>query len=323
MGRRFALWAFAGWLAVTLMWWLLAFAPLAEPPVWLADARSVCFGTLPNGLPSTYGWMGLVASPLTMLAFLLAVWGRPLVEEGRRLAASSSGRLLLLLVAIGPLAGLGWVGVRVVEARELDRAFALEGLDDPADDPRGSLPADLLPGDDPAPELALVDQHGQSIDLAMLSGRPVLLTFAFAHCKTVCPLVVETVRRAADRLCVPGTTTSPVVVVVTLDPWRDTPSSLPGLATAWHLDATSFGGEAHVLSGEVAAVEAVLDAYGMPRGRDAKSGDLVHPARVVVLAGDGTLAYQLDNPSIDWLVSAVERARGGDGSPSEAFSARR
>lgn len=307
MGRRFALWAFAGWLAVTLMWWLLAFAPLAEPPVWLAEARSVCFGTLPNGLPSSWGWMGLIASPLTMLAFLLAVWGRFLMEEGRRLAAAPLGRLVLLAVVALPLAGLGWVGVRVAEARELDRAFALERLDIPVEDPRGPLPADRLPGGDPAPELALIDQHGQIVDLASLAGRPVLLTFAFAHCKTVCPLVVETVRRAAQPLDAPGAEARPVVVVVTLDPWRDTPSSLPGLVGAWHLDPAGFDGEAHVLSGEVAAVEAVLDAYGMPRGRDAKTGDLVHPARIVVLAGDGTLAYEFDNPPVGWLVEAVER----------------
>ena len=62
-----------------------------------------------------------------------------------------------------------------------------------------------------------------------------------------------------------------------------------------------------MLSGEVAAVEAVLDAYAMPRARDTKTGDLVHPARIVVLDGHGNLAYTFDNPPVGWLVEAVER----------------
>ena len=83
---RFALWAFVAWLAVTLMWWALAFAPLPAPDAWLASVRSVCFGIQPNGLPEPWGWAGLIVSPLAMLGFLLAVWGRELLEQLRGLA---------------------------------------------------------------------------------------------------------------------------------------------------------------------------------------------------------------------------------------------
>ena len=81
------------------------------------------------------------------------------------------------------------------------------------------------------PPLPTVDQHGATFDLAQLSGRPVLLTFVFGHCPVICPNLTSTLKRAS--LAYPGT--PPPVVVVTLDPWRDTPAALPGLLSKWGL----------------------------------------------------------------------------------------
>ena len=92
------------------------------------------------------------------------------------------------------------------------------------------------------------------------------------------------------------------VLVVTLDPWRDTPRTLPTLANGWNL-----GANAHVLSGPVDDVMAVLDQYNVPRQRDEKTGDVTHPALVYVLDKNGDLAYGFNNPNADWLATAVER----------------
>ena len=78
----------------------------------------------------------------------------------------------------------------------------------------------------------------------------------------------------------------PRLVIVTLDPWRDTPSRLPSLAESWQL-----GEDASVLSGDPDAVDAVLDAYQVPRERDATTGQVAHPALVYVLDARGTLAF--------------------------------
>ena len=134
-------------------------------------------------------------------------------------------------------------------------------------------------------------------------GRPVLLTFAFAHCQTICPVVVETVRKAAAEM----PELEPTVIVVTLDPWRDTPSSLPSLVESWRLGESQ---DAHVLSGEVEEVLAVLDAWNMPHERDPKTGDVTHPALVHVLAPDGTLGYTFNGPPVAWVVEAARRVSG-------------
>ena len=125
------------------------------------------------------------------------------------------------------------------------------------------------------------------------------MTFAFAHCRTVCPVVVRTVREAAHRLGGAAT-----VVVVTLDPWRDRPSALPSMLTAWQLDDLPA---AHVLSGEVEQVLKTLDVWNMPIQRDERTGDVTHPALVYVVAADGALAYSFHNPPVEWVVEAVER----------------
>ena len=72
---------------------------------------------------------------------------------------------------------------------------------------------------DAAPALALVDQTRPDRHARAFRGRPVLVTFAYAHCETVCPLVVADVmslaaarpRRIARRPCsssrsIPGAT---------------------------------------------------------------------------------------------------------------------
>ena len=68
----------------------------------MARARAVCFGTLANGLPDTFGWMGLILSPACMLGFLLAVWWRELGRELRRLAGTNAGRLVLIATVVVP-----------------------------------------------------------------------------------------------------------------------------------------------------------------------------------------------------------------------------
>ena len=303
--RQFPLWAFGAWLAITVGWWALAFAPLPAPEAWLAQARAVCFGTLPNGLPDTWGWGSLIVSPLAMLGILLAVWGSDLKEGIGRLADKRLGLIAIGIVAGIPFAGLLWVGHRVVEARALDSALATE-----AD--FGALPAAYPRGTDRSPELALVNQDGERVTIESLEGKPTLVTFAFGHCLTICPVVVNTVRQAAIAL----PAVDPSIVVVSLDPWRDTPSSLASLLEAWKL--TEFS-NAHVLSGEVDEVLAVLDAWNMPIQRDEKTGDISHPAFVVVLDSDGNRAYSFSGPPTEWVVEAVRRVATTDG-PSIAGS---
>ncbi len=256
-------------LAVTAVWWALALWPLpAEAPAWLARTRLVCFGAAPHTLPTGAGWAVLIGEPVAMLGALLVVWGRDVTAGLVSLRRSAAGLVVLRAAALLVLVGLSAAGLRVARA-----SAGMTPLD----------AANATRVDRPAPPLRLVDQHGDTVALADMRGRPTLVAFAFGHCETVCPLLVR------DALAAAGAVTErPAVLIVTLDPWRDTPARLATIAAQWHLT-----GDARVLGGSVAEVEAVLDAWSVSRVRDPGTGDVPHAGLVYVVDRSGRIAWSL------------------------------
>jgi protein SCO1 len=284
------------WLLVTSAWWALALAPVADPPAWLDAARSVCFGTTASGLPDTYGWVVLAAAPGTMLVAILVTWQAELAVGVRTLARSGSGRIVLASVALFVAAGLAAAAGRIADG------LAIESISyDPAD--AGEMPVNYPRLGTPAPLFTLVDNEGRPFTNDDLRGRVTLVTFAFAHCHTVCPAIVQTMRSTAARLG----ESAPQIAVLTLDPWRDTPSRLSRMHADWQMPAA-----VRVLSGEVAEVTATLDGFRVPWSRDEATGDVTHPALVYAIDAEGRIAYGFNNPSVDWLVEALRRLRGGE-----------
>jgi protein SCO1/2 len=277
------------WLASIAFWWGFAFMPMpSEPPEWLTAARYACFGTMANGWPEAFGWMLLVLAPASFLAAILVVWGGEVGPSLRELARSHAGRCALLVVAATLVVEGTWVARKVSTARTIAEATA--AVDD------GALAAHYPRGTAPAPDFTLVDQDGARISLAQLRGRPVVVSFVFGHCQTMCPMIVETLKR------VPGDG-DVEVLLVSLDPWRDTPSSLPAIAKGWQL-----GPHMRILtSRRPDDVLTAADAYGVAHDRDPKTGDISHPGLVFVVDGEGRLAYTFNNPSDAWVREALAR----------------
>lgn len=260
-------------LAVTAAWWALALWPLPDAaPGWLARTRWVCFNSPPQGLPDGGGWLLLVAQPLSMIGALLVIWGDGVRDGLRALMATAVGRGVTVAVAGAVALGIGATGVRVARAAATP-AVAL---------PPGPPPETYPRLDRAAPPLPLVDQHGRVFSLGDRAGRPVIVTFAFAHCAAICPLVVQDALRAGEL----AVGLRPLVVIVTLDPWRDPPARLPAIAAKWGLT-----GDAVVLSGSVREVEHALDAWTVARTRDPLTGDVAHPPLFYLLDGEGRIAF--------------------------------
>ena len=305
---RAAMAGLVGLLAITVAWWALALWPVGGvPPAWLERARAVCFNAGPSGLPDASGWLLLVGQPIGMLAVLMVIAGDA-VREGMRRAFASSAGLLGVAVVVGGLAG----GVVLAVVRVAGAPRDAEWLDAAS----AAVPASYPRLDRPLPQVTgLVDQRGEAFGWEQVAGRPVLLTFGFGHCATVCPMTVMNARRVQDRFRAEGREMD--VVVITLDPWRDTPARLPALARQFHLDGggadgkgqrdeaasgeAEHGGDggvrgdrgpgAYLLSGTVEAVNAALDALQVARERVPDTGDIVHPALVYLLDAEGTIAY--------------------------------
>lgn len=285
------------WIATTLSWWAFAFMPLpSAPPPWLQAARDVCFGPMESGLPGPAGWILLVVAPATLLGPIVALWGWELLASVRRLARSRAGQALFAVVALAVLVEGTWVAAKLRTAQRVASADAA-----PADLP-AELPRDYPRQTAPAPDFSLIDQRGDTISLGRLKGRPVVLTFVFAHCQTMCPVLVDTLKRAS-----PGGVSNEVLLV-TLDPWRDTVSTLPSIARQWDTPRNF-----HVLSARsVDDVLRVARAYDVPFQRDERTGDVVHPGLVFVIDAEGRFAFTFNNPPVAWVREALDRLGGPD-----------
>lgn len=273
-------------LATTAAWWALALWPAdGGTPEWVLRTRDVCFGADAESLPAPGGWLLLVGQPVGMCGLLVAIWGADLRAGLARLSAGLAGQALIGVVSAILTAGLIGTGVRISAAQG-----------EPFPSATSDIAAALTRLNDAAPATSLIDQRGQSVSLIALQGRPVIVTFAFAHCPTVCPRVVGDA--LAARTLLGG---APAVVIVTLDPWRDTPSRLPAIADRWQLPEGT-----HVLSGAPDEVERALNRWRVPRTRNKKTGDILHPSLVYVLDSKGRIAYAVSGNAE--VIAAAVRA---------------
>jgi protein SCO1/2 len=132
-----------------------------------------------------------------------------------------------------------------------------------------------------APDFTLSDQNGKPFTLSHYRGRPVVLFFGYTHCPDVCPTILANLKRARDVL---GKKALDVVVVlVTVDPERDTAAELRQFVTVF--DPSFLG-----LRGTRAQLEPVYRAYHVRYAKLAENsaGYLVsHTAFVYYIGRDG------------------------------------
>ena len=257
---------------VTAAWWVLALYPAASAPEWMLRTRYVCFGAAPDGLPNAGGWILLAGQPIGMLVMLFAGWGGAVRRDLRWMAGRIPGQVVLVVAAFT----VGW---GVFSATSVIRRAGRSAESFAANDPTPSSRSIDVPA------LRLIDRNERQFDLQTLTDGPVLVTFAFAHCATMCPTAIKELLRIRTRVAredIP-------LVVVTVDPWRDVPARLASIATEWRL-----GPSDRVLSGGVNEVNAVLDAWNVARVRDETTGDVVHPLAVVLVHPGGQKATRFD-----------------------------
>ena len=155
------------------------------------------------------------------------------------------------------------------------------------------------------PDLSLRDQQGEAFALEGLRGRPVLVTFFYGGCTTMCPLIVADVHRIMNALPEDARAETRVVLV-TIDPERDTPERLRELAAerampeSWHL-----------VGGDEGSIRSLASTLGMTYRR-MPDGSYAHAALYTVLDREGRIAHQLENTGqpVDDTVGALVRARG-------------
>ena len=143
----------------------------------------------------------------------------------------------------------------------------------------------LVPAGPAAPDFTLTDQDGHSYTLSAHQGHPRAVFFGYAHCPDVCPTTLAALAAAKKKLGAAGSTID--VVLVTVDPKRDTPAVLKRYV---HLFDPSFAG----VTGTEAQLDPVYAAYHIQHEIDATKGSangytVAHSSVVQFISPDGRL----------------------------------
>ena len=93
---------------------------------------------------------------------------------------------------------------------------------------RMQTPAELhsafvLPTPTPLPEFELVNQKGEGVTLETFRNHWSLVFFGFTHCPDICPTTLQILSVARKTLADNGQQPLPRIVLVSVDPERDTP----------------------------------------------------------------------------------------------------
>jgi protein SCO1 len=142
----------------------------------------------------------------------------------------------------------------------------------------------VLPTPRPLAEFQLIDQHGDTFSNANLRGNWTVVFSGFTYCPDICPLTLGQLQAAEQAMTVEK---KHRVVFVTVDPQRDTASSLKQYLNFFVPNWTA-------LTGANTELSALLDSLGMSRVRiPAVRGEnysIEHSTALVLLDPQGRMA---------------------------------
>lgn len=144
-----------------------------------------------------------------------------------------------------------------------------------------------LPGDSVyRVDAALIDQSGTPHRFADSAGAARLVTMFYASCGYVCPLLIEQIRRIEARLD-DAERARLHVLLISLDPERDTPQALAELAVRRKLDTARW-----TLAQPAAADLRKLSAVLGVQYRKRDDGEFNHSSVITLLDAEGRVLAQ-------------------------------
>ena len=137
----------------------------------------------------------------------------------------------------------------------------------------------VMQSPDPAPDFTLTAHTGQPVSLSDFRGKLVLLYFGYTFCPDVCPTTLVELAKAVNLL---GRKAEQVqVVMISVDPARDTPEKLAEYVTHFHPSFLGMTGTPD----EIAAVAALYGIfYEKQEGTEATGYLVDHTATVTVIS---------------------------------------
>jgi len=264
----FALSLLACWV-IFLTAMLLAPVGASSIGAFAEDFRIWCFGYDPvTGRLELAYVMAMIVPQFMIGAFITYFWWEPLRELAQTPKIVARYLAAAALLVVGSSAGF---------ALSAGRA------------PGGELPfpAEELRTAYEAPRFSLTDQDRETVSLAGFQGNVVILTAVYASCPHTCPVILSQVQAAIAELS-REEQEDLRVVAVTMDPESDTPEVLRTLAENHGMQSTLY----HLVTGDPADVEHLLDRMQIARERDPETGVISHANLFLLVDRDGRIAYR-------------------------------
>jgi protein SCO1/2 len=130
-------------------------------------------------------------------------------------------------------------------------------------------------------DVLLETQAGDSLRLSEMQGAPTIVAMFYGSCPHVCPMIISTISAIEARLSQEDRGYLQVLMI-TLDPERDTPAALAELADRHRVDNRRWR-FARTAPADVRLVAAVLDI----KYRRLPDGGFNHSSPILLLDGDG------------------------------------
>ncbi len=161
-------------------------------------------------------------------------------------------------------------------------------------EPERPLTATVLPSKTDVPAFQLVDDQGADIDESVFRGQWDLVFFGFTHCPDICPITLQVLASARSQLADEGQSPLPRIVLVSVDPERDTPESLARYVG-------SFGGDTLGITGDIEQIRRLTDGLGVFFEKRDAQGDsdyyvVDHSSVVLVIDPDGRFHALFSSP---------------------------
>lgn len=140
----------------------------------------------------------------------------------------------------------------------------------------------LLPQSRSLPELSLINQDGQAVAVDQLKDQWSLLFFGYTFCPDICPATLAQLRQLQGQLP-PETLAKLRIVLVTVDPNRDTPEQLKKYLD--YFDAGFIG-----LTGEQATIQKLANSVSIPfipADTSKENYTVDHSGNLVLIGPDG------------------------------------
>ena len=185
-----------------------------------------------------------------------------------------SARNLIIAIVLGSALAAGiFIAARMNQPAELQHAFA-------------------VPIPQPLPAFTLSDQYGDAVTADSFRGQWDMVFFGFTNCPDICPTTLQVLANVKRELLNANAKVTPRIVLVSVDPERDTPEIM-----GKYVDY--FGDGNLGVSGELSELTKLTSALGIyfeKMHADGENYNVNHSAAVLVINPRGEFSALFSAP---------------------------